>query len=141
MFKTLKNIKQGIKNLIYYFSVIWKDRNWDNAYIEYLLLAKLERVYDHYTNKRSFIVEFEGMEDTLVKPLRICIFILKRREEGWYSTTWHDINYSESNSFFNKSLYEFNHPTKGLIAFNRCEQRDKKILFDILNKYLDYWWD
>lgn len=37
------NIQAGIKNLIKWFPVIWKDRDWDHTYIWYVLKFKLEQ--------------------------------------------------------------------------------------------------
>jgi hypothetical protein len=36
-----KYIKQGVKNLIYWFPIIWKDRNWDSHYIFEIMKHKL----------------------------------------------------------------------------------------------------
>jgi hypothetical protein len=38
-----KDIYRGIKNLIAWFPVIWKDRNWDHCYIYKVLQFKLEQ--------------------------------------------------------------------------------------------------
>lgn len=37
-----RNIKQGIKNIIYWLPVIWKDRHWDHSFIYEVLKHKLK---------------------------------------------------------------------------------------------------
>ena len=37
-----RNLKQGIKNLWYWFPIIWKDRHWDQDYIYEVLKHKLK---------------------------------------------------------------------------------------------------
>ena len=36
-----KYFKTGVKNIIYWFPIIWKDRNWDSHYIFELMKHKL----------------------------------------------------------------------------------------------------
>ena len=38
----LNNIIQGIKNLLYWFPIIWKDRNFDEHFIYEILKHKLK---------------------------------------------------------------------------------------------------
>ena len=37
-----RDIAQGIKNLIKWFPIIWKDRNWDDSFIFDILQFKLQ---------------------------------------------------------------------------------------------------
>lgn len=113
MWRIRKFIK-GIKNLIYYFKVIWNDNDWDYSFITDLLYVKLNKTYQRYNNKRYFV----GQEDNTVKPLRICVEILNRSKNNFYWNTdnWNDI-------------------------VDNCEERNRRILFAIMSKYLSYWWD
>ena len=36
-----KYFKTGVKNIIYWFPIIWKDRNWDSHYIFEIIKHKL----------------------------------------------------------------------------------------------------
>lgn len=40
------NLTYGIKNLIYYFPIIWNDRHWDYEYMLDLLEAKIKQMRD-----------------------------------------------------------------------------------------------
>ena len=119
--EALNKFINGIKNLIYYFNVVWKDRDWDYSYIENILEAKLTKTYKRYSSKDYF---YEQDKD-VVKPLRICIEILKRQRTAFY---WDTTNYLEHNG----SQY---------CNVDNCEVRNKEILFKILDKYLYYLWD
>jgi len=39
----LKSLKQSIKNIIYYFPIVWKDRDWDGSFIYEILKSKLKK--------------------------------------------------------------------------------------------------
>lgn len=47
----MNDILYGIKNLIFYFKVIWNDRAWDYIYILELLDKKLEQIELHMEDK------------------------------------------------------------------------------------------
>lgn len=40
----LRNIRYGIRNIIDYFPTVWRDRDWDSAYIVYFIAKKLRRM-------------------------------------------------------------------------------------------------
>ena len=43
-----RSIKTGIKNLIFYFKVIWNDRFWDSYFIYILLDKKLQQMENNW---------------------------------------------------------------------------------------------
>lgn len=43
-----RSLKYGFGNLIYWFPVIWSDRNWDYAFLTTILLHKLKHMKDYY---------------------------------------------------------------------------------------------
>lgn len=45
MLGLIRNLGQGIRNIIYWFPVIWKDRHWDYAFLLYILRHKLEAMH------------------------------------------------------------------------------------------------
>ena len=74
--------KQGIKNLKYWFHIIWNDRNGDFSYVEKILLHKLKKEYIEsikFNTKYSKPVN----KDKVLKSMRICINILEDRENGY----------------------------------------------------------
>lgn len=124
------DIKRGIKNLIYYFPVIWKQRDFDHGYIEELILYKFRRQYAHYTSPEC--VEYVGMEKD-IQALKICIDILERRNIDWYTSQWYDNPKRESPD----DDIRKNH----LLLTYSLETRDWKIFCNIMEKYFPRWWD
>jgi hypothetical protein len=62
-----KEIYRGLYNLYDWFSIVWKDRDWDYQYFFFILRKKLQRYEkEHYNSV------FESREQTL-KYVRICI--------------------------------------------------------------------
>lgn len=149
-----KDLIKGIKNLIYFLPVVWTDREWDYSYFEELMYKKLLKDYKFYSGALNYMSE-EKQNKMVVKPLALCLKIMERRRNDWYTSTWHSVNFpngselefipTENEMFemkLNKeTLYDFHHPTKGLAAFDKASQRDLKILHNIIAKYLEYWWE
>jgi hypothetical protein len=49
------DFKEGIKNLIKYFKLIWKDRWWDYYYLEELILFKLKDMENKWGNETHYV--------------------------------------------------------------------------------------
>jgi hypothetical protein len=119
----IRKLITGIKNLIYYFRIIWNDMDYDYYYILFLIFHKLKKTQKRYT-KKDF---FENQENELNKPLRICIEIIYRMLTDFY---YNDIK-----------NYDKIIDNKHLIMAESCLKRDHDLLFKILSKYIKYWWD
>lgn len=72
--------KYGISNLIKWFPIIWKDRNYDHHFIDVILYHKLKHTYKVLNESR---VDWK-VEPKSLKSLRICILILERRVNEWH---------------------------------------------------------
>ena len=119
----IRYIITSISNLFYYFKVVWNDRDWDHAYIDYLLETKLKKVLKRYQKKNYFVGQ-----DKVIQQLRICLEILKRSRESFYIKTW---KLSDLKNKYNNKV----------INADRCEERDIRNLFKIMEKYYQTWWD
>lgn len=75
-----RNLVQGVKNLIHYFPIIWKDRDWDYRYTLDILEYKLKR-QRNYINKNKRFVGYEFV----VRDLNICLSLLDKFKEEYYS--------------------------------------------------------
>jgi hypothetical protein len=149
-----KSFRIGIKNLFYYFKVVWKDRQWDYSFIETLLILKYKKMYSHMISKRC--LKHEEL-DKNIQALRICINILKRREEDFYTDIWHlragqymEFNWTPAEEQDEYSAYVLS------IAENLDEidvnyskhkyadlirDRDWKTYNKLIQKYHEKWWD
>ena len=47
----LRQVKHGVKNLIHWFPVIWKNREYDHGYFLLILATKLELMEEYFRTK------------------------------------------------------------------------------------------
>lgn len=80
-----KTIKNGFKNLWYWFPVIWKDRNWDHRYILDILKHKLE-AQGKYIGKYGLHVN--NWKDE--RDMMICVRLIDKLSDGFYSSEYMD---------------------------------------------------
>ena len=80
-----KYFKQGIKNLIYWFPVIWKDRDWDSHYIFEILQHKLV-AQANYIGRR----DRHTRAQLDAKRMRLCVKLIKKVQEEDYTMEYMD---------------------------------------------------
>ena len=133
MFKSIidkiKSFQTGIKNILRWFPIIWKDRNYDHAFIEYMLLHKLQMMYDRFNDPNETYVNWGTIHaKKALKALRICITILQRRKNEFY--IFHLWNEKEDDL-----------TDEVMIRIDMTERRDWKLLHKLMEQYMEYWWD
>lgn len=154
------NIIYGIQNIFLYFSVIWRDRNWDSHWIFVLLRRKLQLMSKNFEKWNRY----EGVEKD-VKKMRFCIKIIDRLIEDDYfdpkgelEKKWgkHNLfNYlngedkdlndnlllrervknREDEELYNKELM------KHINIEEFKKKRDLRLLFKTLEFNIENWWD
>jgi len=80
-----KYFKQGVKNLWYWFPVIWKDRNWVSHYIFDMLQHKLT-AQANYIGRR----DFHTRAQLDAKRMRLCVKLIKKVQEEDYTMEYMD---------------------------------------------------
>ena len=80
-----KYFKQGVKNIIYWFPIIWKDRDWDGHYIFEILQHKLT-AQAKYIGAR----DFHTRAQLDAKRMRICVNLIKKIQEEDYTMEYMD---------------------------------------------------
>jgi hypothetical protein len=80
-----KYFKQGVKNLWYWFPIIWKDRNWDGHYIFEIIQHKLEG-QANYIGRR----DLHTRAQLDAKRMRLCISLIKKVQEEDYTMEYMD---------------------------------------------------
>jgi len=156
-----KNIKYGIKNLITWFPIIWKDRSWDSYYIHLILHKKLSIM--------SYDIEHHGhhkyrMRD--VNNINKCIYILNRiikddyhalvfknHEKKWGKPKFHWIDCNDKDGYTELKITHGNVKTKEdkkqeqkefrriIKEEGQLEKQDIEYLFDTMKKHIRSWWD
>jgi hypothetical protein len=77
--------KRGVKSLIYWFPIIWKDRNWDSHYIFEIMKHKLS-AQANYIGHRD--LHTRAQEDA--RRMRLCVKLMGLIQEEFYSSEYLD---------------------------------------------------
>lgn len=80
-----RTLLEGIKNLIYWFPVIWKDRNWDQYDIFEIFKHKLAAQARYIARKDRHL---SAQNDA--RNMRICISLMSALQDSMYSTEYSD---------------------------------------------------
>jgi len=88
-----REFARGIKNLIYWFPIIWKDRNWDSHYIFEILKHKL-------TAQANYIAEQDrhtrAQKDA--RDMRRCVKLMQLIDDDFYESEYSD--YHKTKNWF-----------------------------------------
>ena len=101
-----KYFKQGVKNIIYWFPVIWKDRDWDDHYIFELLKHKL-KAQANYIGRR----DFHTRAQLDAKRMRLCVKLIQLVQDETYAMEYMDYH-------------------KDRVWFTPCEDREGSSLYN-----------
>jgi hypothetical protein len=159
-FQFFRNIEYGVENLIVWFPIIWSDRNWDQTFIYTILRHKLDqtqkyfRKYGHHVNS-----------DRDANNMKTCVLILDRllndiyHEQAFkkYDKKWGEANFStfetENPDLYRVIITRENVQTeedkiKERADFKRAwehhdylKKQDLDILFKLMRKHIEGWWD
>jgi hypothetical protein len=80
-----KTFKTGVKNLIYWFPIIWKDRNWDSHYIFEIMMHKI-KAQSKYIGERD--IHTRAQRDAEI--MMTCVRLMKRIDDEFYSSEYSD---------------------------------------------------
>lgn len=151
----IRRIIKGIKNIIRWAPIIYKDRDWDYTYFYDILEFKLKSIADSIEKNQHH----EGYEIHVANIREAIRLIEVLRSEKYYDEVWEYYpNEFEENldAHFAKYPKEYKEVLKGwkpkegevfgkLTISYRISQmlheRDKAKLFDILRKDIECWWD
>ena len=81
----LREFKVSVKNLIKWFPIIWKDRDWDDYYIFEVLKFKLKN-QAKYTSDR----DRHTRSELDVKRMRLCVKLIDKVSDEFYSSEYMD---------------------------------------------------
>ena len=83
----------SVGNLIKWFPVIWKDRDWDDHYIFEVFKFKLEKQAKYIKEKG-----FHTNSDLDAKRMMLCVKLMEKVQEDFYTMEYMD--YEEKDFFF-----------------------------------------
>ncbi len=137
MWHNLRNIRdffrydvpQGIKSLIRWFPIIWKDRDWDWVFLAKIMEFKLRGMSKNFKECGHHTRSEKDAYQTL-----LCAALLKRLINDTY---FEDLGGDEPNWY---QLPEYKR--KWIIKHSQNMQKeDLRFLGEILGKYMLHWWD
>lgn len=137
------NFGVGIKNIISYAPLIYKDRDWDYSYLDIMIKFKLKRMSKILTkNNRHTCTEQN------VKQINFCIKLLDRLEANDYTHPDYEKVLEErvltgiARVDFNlKNLYTEEEFKIWMEWENHWRSRDRRLLYQVFYKYIEEWWD
>ena len=173
-----KDFVKGVKNLIRWFPVIWKDRDWDYRYIWDLNIQKL-KFQSKYIGKNDNHTRAKRDAQIMMTCVRLMekikdndyevehqeyynsnvTFIPKILESGEKVYTYDSKVISENfDEYFKKYPRQYKKVLSGEVnRFKRDGDKDKnliameisienhnrakKLLFKLMDFYIEYWWD
>ena len=88
-----KFLKHGIKNIIYWFPIIWKDRNWDHDYIFRILQHKLKAQSKYIgSNDRHTRAQYDAQR------MNLCVNLMQKLQDSYYDLEYMD--YAKNRHWF-----------------------------------------
>jgi hypothetical protein len=169
-----KFVKQGVKNIIYWLPIIWKDRHWDHGYIFTILQHKLKAQSKEIGGKdRHTRAQYDS------KKMNLCVNLIQKLQDDFYemeymnyakdrhwfepcndgtgNSTWESENiWEEYDQYFRKypnihrrvlngeGFSSIKGDDKHFVAMSIAHMnhdRAHKLLFKILERDIQRWWD
>ena len=155
-----RNIKYGIQNLIKWFPVIWKDRDWDHYYLYQILEFKLDQMIHLHRN-------YGHLEDNelYASQMETCSKILNRLKADDYDASFQEhhkkwgtpnMNWSDCDDHPGMCELHIDHPNvkterdeiQERLEFKQCVQNENDLrehdldtLFKTMRENIQKWWD
>lgn len=134
----------GIRNIIKWFPLIWKDRPWDHVYIYDILSFKLKLQAEHI-DKNGLHVGAERDAEIIMT----CSKLAKKLADEYYNDE--PIEYEYVQRYFNKYsntykkvLKKYPDARPAMIKYYIAEEiknKAKRLLFSIMENKIEEWWD
>jgi hypothetical protein len=152
--RRIKSFFSNINRIIYWIPVIWKDRNWDDAYILIILNHKLKDMERFYRGDNTYSMNALVVADEIKHTQTI----LQRLVDGNYldvSLEEYDDKYEidtlmkfEKVEGSDHSKVVWTEDEEQMEMFRRAgreadkaEQKDLDELFVYMRKHIENWWD
>jgi len=118
-----RGIKRGVKNLVFWFPVIWLDRWWDHSFLYPILRRKLEHMEENF---RLGGCHKNNKKDAF--KMKKCVLLLDRLINDAY------IDYKNERGWAPKIRFSFNKEHEMI-------EQDLDLLFKLLRRNIRTWWD
>ena len=126
--KTLRRLYHSIQSLIYWFPVIWRDRDFDYQFTLVIMEHSLKRLYKFLSGPHAQACQPKSR----IKQLRVCLLLLKRMNESYIDKA----RKTEPRHVFGDFYADWNSDDVRYL-----EEQDWQYLWELLSKYMRTWWD
>jgi hypothetical protein len=172
-----KDLINGIKNLIYWFPIIWKDRSYDHYYIYEILKHKIKKQAEYiggrdfhtmskrdseimmlvtrlidkcnngdygleYMNYHKSEYNFLDIED---KPdyKKLDVKLLSENFDNYFKKYPRQYKLVQSREIrrYNRDFSEMDKQTIAMEIAHENQNRCRKLLFKLLERNIERWWD
>jgi hypothetical protein len=157
----LTSVKDGLENLIIWFSIIWQDRDWDHYYLYQILRKKLinmeiyHRKYGHSVNSTETAFEIKKCILLLNRLIddNYDELVFKKHHKKWGEPifNWNDckdkkdcysLRIEQKNVKTDKDKKQESKEFERLCKhINMLKKQDIEYLFKLMNKHIQTWWD
>lgn len=134
---------ESVKKLWQWLPIIWKDRDWDPAYFDDILRFKLTNMANYLEKSNMYI----GVEQN-VKQIRFCIRILDRMRDDYeaythpgYKKHLEEVIFTQEYLNREQTPEEHEQMLKWFAWDKHWRERDRKLLYAVLCKYGEEFWD
>lgn len=118
---TIRSIKTGINNLIKWFPLIWKDRNFDQGYLYDILYFKLGEMQKFFESDYTYSMDAKEY----AKQIKECKELLYRIiNESIEDENWDGDNFTIS-----------------IEELGELVKQERELFWNKMCKYIDGWWD
>ncbi|OZB98104.1 hypothetical protein [Paenibacillus sp. XY044] len=142
MLKQLHSLREGVSNLIRWFPIIWRDRDWDQENLYKIVHKKLEHMEDFFRSENTHIKAAKEVADEIreAKVLLANKINTAHTNKVDYDT---DEFISLKNNEFNVDRENKNYKAwmKEMSAAEEQESKDMKAAFEIIGNKSESWWD
>ena len=154
-----RNVLVFTKKVISYAPVLWRDRDWDHAYILLILEKKIKEVEKNFRTNSDFRKDQQKYKE-LVKALELLNLIIEDKvseplkdahDAKWGSLIMYDLPYSDSSTeirFDRKHTRTEKEKQKErkehdllLKKISKLEKKTWDELWSLLRDNLKHWWD
>lgn len=149
----LHSIKNGIWNIIRWFPVIWKDRDWDDYYIFALLYHKFSNMEKYFRSDNTYSVGALDVADKIKVAKLLCKRIIDDNyvdnalipvEQKYGELKYHfepTNNEKLKAMIFDETPEESKARQRAYRHSDYMKKQDIEYLFKLLSKHIQEFWD
>lgn len=144
----------GVKNLKVWFPLIWKDRDWDYAYLEDIIRFKLHKMHKFFDGPDPYVVDAKNIAKEIEEAYELLTRVhediyLERLDPNYWKEAlkpFETIKVKENGQVYYKLVNEQTEEEKNARLelhkeAYRLQEEDRKRAYQIISEKSREWWD